>query len=125
MSRVAWSFNGYSFPINPDDDSGWTEDEVMTENVPIGSTNSSIQFVGRKSGRRQIQGWLWGPAAATQKSTMKSWKDNRTEATLIDHTGDSQKAIMVKFEAKPVMSISEWNQGRQTYRYTAEFIARP
>lgn len=125
MSRVAWSFNGQAFAINPDEDSGWEAAEVNAENVPIGATQSSIQWGGRKSGRRTVSGWLWGPDTGTQKSMMQTWKNNRTIANLVDHTGESTRCQVMNFNAKPVMSQSEWKQGRQTYRYTLEFVTRP
>src|SRR6185369_5463823 len=123
--RVAWQFNSYSWAINPDEDSGWKADESNAENLPIGSTSSSIQWGGRKSARRQISGFIWVPSGDTQRVNMESWKTNRTVSTLIDHTGASQKAQLVSLEMKPVQDHKEWLQNRQTYRYNAEFIARP
>lgn len=123
--RVAWQFAGYSWAVNPFEDSGWKADEVNAENVAIGSTSSSLQWGGRKSARRQIQGYIWGPSGATQLATMNSWKNNRTISTLVDHIGSSQKAQLVMFEARLASDIKEWQNGRQTYIYQAEFIARP
>lgn len=125
MARVAWQFAGNSFSINPDEDTGWEAAEVNAENVPIGSTQSSIQWGGRKSGRRQVSGWLWGPTTGAQKTMMQGWKNNRTVGNLIDHTGESVKCMVISFSAKPVLSQSEWKQGRQTYRYNLEFVTRP
>lgn len=125
MARVAWSFNSQNFAINPDEDSGWTAAESFAENLPIGATQSSMQWGGRKSGRRTVSGWLWGPETAAQKTMMQGWKNNRTIANLIDHTGESVKAMVINFNAKPVLSQSEWKQGRQTYRYEIEFVTRP
>lgn len=125
MARTAWSFAGSSFAINPDEDSGWEAPEVNAENVPIGATQSSIQWGGRKSGRRTVSGWLWGPSTAAQKTMMQGWKNNRTVGMLVDHTGESTKCMVVNFNAKPVLSQSEWKQGRQTYRFTLEFVMRP
>ena len=123
MARVAWTFDSYSWSINPDTDSDWVYEQVISEQVPVNASNSSIQFGGRKSGRRQIEGWLWGPNALTQKNKMKTWQLNRTRSTLTDHLGNAQAAILIRFEAKMVQSVSEWLSGRQTWRYTAEFIA--
>lgn len=125
MARVAWQFNGYSWAVNPDDDSGWKADEANSENLPIGSTNSSIQWGGRKSARRQISGFIWGPAGGTQRTNMESWKNNRVISNLIDHTGATQKAQLVMLEIRPVQDYLEWRANRQTYRYNAEFLARP
>lgn len=125
MSRVAWRFNNQDFSINPDEDSEWEYAEINAENVAIGSTQSSLQWGGRKSGRRTVSGWLWGPTTAAQKSMMRGWKNNRTVGNLVDHTGESVKCMVVNFSAKPVLSQSEWKQGRQTYRYSLEFVSRP
>ncbi len=125
MARVAWKFNNQDFAINPDEDSGWSSQEVNAENLPINATESVIQWGGRKSARRIVSGWLWGPTASAQKSMMQTWKNNRIISNLIDHTGESMKCLVVNFTAKPVLSQSEWRHGRQTYRYELEFITRP
>ena len=60
MARVAWQFNGYSWPINPEDDSGWIPGElVYSELVPIYKFSSHVQVGGKKSKRRQVRGWIW------------------------------------------------------------------
>lgn len=120
--RVPWKFDGYDWPINPEKDNGWTYEQVMTEAVPINSPKSSLQFGGVKSGRRQVSGWIWGPSAPTFFAKLRAWQRSRTKATLIDHLGNTNSAILLRFEPELIQSASEWTAGRQTWRYTAEFI---
>lgn len=122
MARVPWQFNGYSWDVNPEKDSGWVYEDVLPETVAIGAPKSSFQFGGRKSGRRQISGYLFGVSSLTQYNIMKSWRLNRTKATLVDHFGNASTARMVKFEAEPIQSAMEWRLGRASWRYNAEFI---
>jgi hypothetical protein len=124
MARVAWSFASYSFPINPEKDSGWVYDHVMSEQVPIQATESDIQFGGRKSPRRQVSGWIWGSSSSTFFAQFDSWRRNRTQGTLTDHLGNSRSAILVKFEPEAINDPQAWAEGRQTWRYTAEFVGR-
>lgn len=123
MARVAWIFNGYSWAINPETDTGWRSEDIVYEGNPINSSRSVFQWGGRKSERRVITGWIWGPTGTTQYSNMMTWKENRVTATLTDHMGISRTARMIKFDAEPVRSVAEWQAGRQTYKYTAEFIS--
>ncbi len=122
MARVAWVFNSYSWAVNPEKDSGFNAEEVEPEAVAIGATKSTFQWGGRKSARRQISGWLYGPNALAQYNLMRGWKNNRTVATLVDHLGNSSTARLAKFDAEPVVSNTEWANGRSTWRYNAEFI---
>ncbi len=122
MSRVAWSFSSYSFPVNPEKDSGWVYEHIMGEQVPIQGTSSNIQFGGRKSPRRQISGWIWGETSNTFFAQFDNWRKNRVQGTLTDHLGNSRTAILIKFEPEAVQDIQAWNDGRQTWRYNAEFI---
>lgn len=123
MARVAWSFNGYDWAINPETDSGWRSEDIVYEGNPINSTKSSFQWGGRKSERRTITGWIIGPSGPTQYSNMMAWKENRITSVLTDHIGVTRTARMIKFDAEPVRSVSEWLEGRQTYKYTAEFVS--
>lgn len=120
--RVAWQFANYNFPVNPFDDSNWIFDHAMSEQVPIQGTKSTIQFGGRKSARRTIKGWIYGENSAVQYATMEGWRQNKTQGTLIDHLGNSRNAIMIKFEPEAVQDIKAWEDGRQTWRYSAEFV---
>jgi hypothetical protein len=120
--RTPWQFDNYSFPVNPEKDNGWVYEEVEPEAVAIGATKSTLQWGGRKSGRRQISGWLYGEKALEQYNKMYNWKKNRTVATLVDHLGNSTSARLIKFEAENVVSNTEWKLGRSTWRYNAEFI---
>lgn len=122
MSRVAWSFSGVEFPINPYEDSGWIWEHVSTEDVPIQATKSTLQFGGRKSPRRQVKGYIWGSICAGWKSQLENWRKDKTNGTLVDHLGDSQSAVLMKFEPELVNDPQEWVNGRQTYRYVAEFV---
>lgn len=123
MARVPWNFSGYDWAINPEKDSGWTPEHVSSEQVPINAPISSIQFGGTKAARRQIQGWVWGAQGPTQYNNMVSWHRNKTNATLTDHMGNTRRCILIKLEWEWVQDIAEWNEGRQTYKYTAEFVA--
>jgi len=120
--RIAWQFGDYQWPVNPNEDSNWTYDPVLGESVPINSSNSKFQYGGMKSPRRQVQGWLWGPQALDQYYTMLGWLRSQTQATLTDHIGQSRKAQLVKFEAKPVNDVGAFRRGEVTMQYTAEFI---
>jgi hypothetical protein len=122
MARVAWVFAGYSWPVNPEKDSGWIKEEVYAERNALNSTVSNIHFTAKKSARRKVSGWLFGESTAAQLTKMQSWKDNRTIGTLVDHVGGSKRCIMISFEAEPIQSVSEWKAGRQTYKYNAEFV---
>lgn len=122
MARTPWKFGDYEFPINPNEDSNWSYELVLTEDVPINSSNSKFQFGGVKSPRRQTQGWLWGPNALDQYYTMLGWQRGQVQATLTDHFGQSRKAQLIKFEAKPVNDVGAYKAGRVTFQYTAEWI---
>lgn len=121
MSRTAWIFSGYSFPVNPEKDNGFVYEDVFPETVPIGASRSSIQYGGTKSGRRQISGWIVGLHSLEHYNKMKEWKRNRTKGTLIDHFGNSTTARLTKFDAEYIHSNAEWLAGRPTWRYNAEF----
>ena len=122
MARVAWVFNGYSWPVNPLTDTDWSVALVEAENVAVGASQSRFQYTGRKSRRRQITGWLYGVHASTQLATMRGWHMNRTVATLVDHMGQSARARLTSFVPEVVPNAAEWLQGRSTWRYTAEFV---
>lgn len=122
MARVAWEFAGYTWPVNPREDSGWVAEEILAESNPINARRSTLQFGGTKSARRQISGMIFGPRAAEHKTQMDTWKRNRTRGLLKDHMGTTRTAILIRLEAKPIISVSEWKHGRYTFEYTAEFI---
>lgn len=122
MARTAWSFDNYSWSVNPEKDSGFVYEDVMPESVGIGASRSTFQYGGTKSGRRQISGWLYGAGALDQYNRMRGWKNNRTKATLIDHLGNATTARFSKFDAEIIQSATEWKLGRSTWRYNAEII---
>jgi hypothetical protein len=122
MARVAWSFNGYSWPINPEEDSTWIKEHIVAETGDVGAENSNIQFGGKKSARRQVSGWIWGPGSTQLLLNMHTWHANKVRANLVDHVGESRRCILLSFSPKPVKDVKEWRQGRQTYQYNAEFI---
>lgn len=123
MARVGWQFNNYSWPVNPENDSGWVFELVINEKVPINSFKSRIQIGGGKSDVRKISGWLFGPDSPQQYSNMQSWFKNRVQANLVDHLGNSRRAMLRELSAEAVMSAHEWTQGRQTWKYNAVFMA--
>jgi hypothetical protein len=124
MARVAWVFNGYSWPVNPepDGDSGWVKESVHTEQNPLNASVSSFQFTAEKSARRQVTGWIIGPYAGEQLGRFQAWRSGRTRANLIDHMGVSKRCMLISFSAKTVNNQAEWRQGRSTYKYSAEFV---
>ena len=122
MARTPWVFAGYEWAINPETDSGWVKEHNMAEHSPIEGTRSVLQFAGSKSARRRVTGWIWGILGPTQLTYMRAWRENKTQSTLTDHTGESRDCMLLTFEAEPARSVSELRAGRQTYRYTAEFI---
>lgn len=121
MARVAWRFDGYDWPINPEEDSGWTKPDIMSEQNNVNADVSNFQFGGRKSARRQISGWLWGEGSVQLRLNMYNWYANRKKSTLVDHVGDSKKCFITSLTVKSVQDVREWGQGRQTYKYTIEF----
>lgn len=123
MARVGWQFAGFDWYVNPEKDSNWVFDHAVSEQVPIQATKSTLQFGGRKSARRQISGWIYGENSAIQYATMEGWRQNKTQGVLVDHLGNSRNAIMIKFEPEAVQDIKAWEEGRQTWRYQAEFIS--
>lgn len=121
--RVAWSFDNYSFHVNPEEDTGWVYEPVISNRVPIGGNRSRIQIGGVKSATRQISGWIYGPGWSTQYNNMQRWVRDRVVSTLTDHLGVSKQAIMVSFQPQAIRSAQEWSKNRQVYKYTATFIA--
>lgn len=123
MARVAWNFASYDWPINPEGDSGWVPGElVLSEIVPIDVYQSSIQIGGQKSARRRITGWIWGPESAVHYSKFREWYNNGIDASLTDHLGETRTARLIRFEADAVRDVHAFKAGRQTWKYTAEFI---
>lgn len=122
-SRVPWSFNGYSWHVNPDSSTWFTDEEIYAENTPINATSSSLQWGGRKSGRCKISGTLIGPSAETQKANFESWKHNRTKSYLVDHNGNSQRAVLVSLNFEEIIDIAAFKCGKSTWKYDAEFVA--
>lgn len=123
MSRTAWIFNNYSWPVNPESDTGWTTELVISNRVPIGGSRSRIQVGGLRSDVRQISGWIYGPQSQTHIQNMTNWIKNRVVATLTDHLGVSRQAMLVDFKPQLQVSPMEWRQGRQVYKYSATFLA--
>jgi hypothetical protein len=123
MSRVAWSFAGVTWPINPDTDSGWSSEHTFAEHVPIASPRSFIQWTGMRSSRRSISGWIYGSQGASFKAQLEQWYRQRTRAQLVDHTGTSRFAFFASLSFTAVQDASSWRVGRTTWRYNAELIA--
>lgn len=123
MGRVAWSFNGYSFPINPEKSSGFVKDPLLAERVPIQANKSNIQRGGLKSGRIVVSGMLFGENSDSMKNMFDYWLENGTVGDLVDHQGIRVTAMLVKFDPETVRDIKAWKCGRQTWSYSAEFVA--
>ena len=121
--RVAWVFDGYQFPINPEEDSGWVFEPVVSNKVPINASRSHIQIGGVRSATRQISGWIAGPGANTQYANMSRWVRDRVVSTLTDHMGNSRRAILIDFKPQTVRSVQDWVNNRQAYKYTATFLS--
>lgn len=125
MARTPWSFDGYEWPINPEPggDTGWIPGETqLSELVPIDVYKSSVQIGGAKSERRQIRGWIWGPDSNTFYAKFMTWRRDRKKAILRDHLGESRTALLVNFSAEAMEDPKAWSDGRQTWKYTAEFL---
>jgi len=123
MARTPWSFASYSFPLNPNTDTDWVEELALSEQLPIGSSRSVLQFGGRKAAKRQTHGYIWGPNAQEQYNQMVSWFRNRTQATLTDHTGRSRKAMLTKFSARLVNDVAAYRENRITWEVDCEWTA--
>lgn len=117
-----WSFAGYTFPTNPENDTGFNKEVIYAENVPIQSNSSSIQVGGKKSSRRQISGMLFGPYSAQHLAKFEEWLENSTVSTLRDHLGRTNRAMLVSFDKEAVFNVKDIQCGRQSWRYNAEFI---
>lgn len=122
MSRVAWVFNGYDWPVNPETDTDWVKQHVENELVAINASKSRQQYTGTKSSRRRITGWLFGSSASAQKTQMQNWHSNRTVANLTDHNGQTVRCRLSAFDTEIVPDRIGWQNGRTTWRYTAEFV---
>lgn len=122
MSRVAWVFDSYPWAINPNEDGGWIKESILVEQNNIRSRYSVFQHTADKSARRKVQGWIWGSTGAEQLAKMRAWKNTRVRAVLTDHTGESRRCFVGALELTPQQDASEWNKGRQTYKYNIEFI---
>lgn len=123
MSRVAWQFNNYSWPVNPETDTGWVTEVVYVEHNPLQATHSVWQSLTRKSPRRKISGWIFGAQGALFKQQLEQWHRQRVVAILKDHLNDQRKAFFLSLSFSLVPSYSEWKQGRAVWRYDAELIA--
>ncbi len=122
MPRTPWVFNNYSFPTNPERDSGWTTELNFSEKSAINSGSSRLQYNSTKSPRRQTSGYCFGENAITQRNTMDGWLRNRTQATLIDHNGVARKAQLIRFSAEAVNDVRAYKDNRATFRFDAEWI---
>ena len=122
--RTPWSFSGYQWHVNPNEDTGFIYEPVFNEEVPINASSSKYQYGGMKAGKREISGWLFGDHAMEQYTTMLGWLRNRTISTLTDHLGQSQRAMMVKFDVKIVNDATAYKNNRITATYSATFVTQ-
>ena len=122
MPRVAWVFDNYQFPVNPETDTGWNREVILVEHNPIRSTQSVFQYLGTRSARRRITGWMYGPKADEMRSKFEHWLTTRKVATLKDHLNVSRNAVLVSFTYELVPDYRAWRQQKPTYRYNAEFV---
>lgn len=120
--RIPWVFDGYEFPVNPAEDSGWTKETSIAESNAIRSTSSTFHWTGTKSARRTVSGYFFGPSSSLQRGRFKTWYEQRKQALLTDHTGESRKAQMISFTCQPVRDVRSVRTGAFTWQYTAEFI---
>lgn len=124
MARVAWVFDGYAWPVNPEKDTGWLPPEdILNEANNIAATASTFQFGGIKSARRRISGWIWGPFSADHYNRMYQWKLQRKRSTLKDHEGHQKTCFLISFTTERINDPKSWAEGRPTYRYEAEFAS--
>lgn len=122
MSRVPWVFGTYVWPINPETDTGWIVEHVFVEQNTLASAESFFQKTATRSARRRISGWIFGQRAVEFKNMLETWHRLSTRATLTDHLGVSRRAFVFSLSFTLVPSVSEWKQGRATWRYDAEFV---
>lgn len=123
MTRTAWQFDGYAWPTNPDEDSGWVTEPMYAEKNPLAASVSKFQFTALKSARRQVSGYLYGVHALEQRDKMDEWLRKRVQATLVDHLGGARRAVLLRFEARAVPDVRAHRDGRATFRFAAEFVA--
>ncbi len=122
MSRVAWVFDNYQWPVNPETDTGWNSELIIVEHNPIQSSRSVFQYLGTRSARRRITGWMYGLKAEEMRSKFEYWLSTRKVAILKDHLNVSKNAMLVSFTYEIVPDYGMWRQQRPTYRYIAEFV---
>lgn len=123
MAKISWKFNNYTFPVNPDEDSGWTVNPVISEVIPIYASQGSVQVGGIGSARRRISGWIFGSNSNSFKAQFDSWMVSGTVGTLTDHLNQSRRARLIRFEPAALRDAKYVRQGIQIWKYTAEFIA--
>lgn len=126
--RVAWVFavggSSYTMPINPDNDSDDNgDDPVYTETVPLGASQSSFQFSGRKSARRKITGIAKGSWVSTFRSNITTWRNARSTVSITDETGYSANYKILSAQWTPEKDNTEFRlYRRRVYRYTIELV---
>lgn len=122
MPRVAWSFANYTWPINPDTDTGWVRDHIFVEQNTLQAPRSFFQKTSTRSARRRISGWIYGAQGPEFKAKLEYWHLVSTRGILVDHLGVQKRAFLISLSFTAVSSASEWKQGRQAWRYDAEFV---
>lgn len=122
MTRIPWVCNGYAWPVNPYEDSGWVVERAYQEYQPIQRIGSVIFSVGIKSARRKISGYIIGPKAQEFYNKWSEWLLSQFPLTLKDHHNVSRSCILLNFSPSSVLDIQSFRQNRPCYRYTAEFI---
>jgi len=122
MAKIPWKFNGYTWHINPETDSGFSRVKLYTEDVALHDVKSRIQVGGIQSRHRIVGGVLTGPFANYQMSLFEMWHEANTISDLIDHTGESHRCMVLRCDKDIVFNTLDFNCPRKTWKYTLEFV---
>lgn len=114
-----WSWGGTTADWNPNQDSGWNYEPVVTEQHNIGSGSSVLQEGGLKSGRRKVSGIT---KSAAFKSALEALHLARSTFTLVDHRGNSSSARIMSLQFTEVHDVT--NLPGYTFKYDCELIKR-
>jgi|FLYL01.1.fsa_nt_gi hypothetical protein len=122
MPKVSWSFNSYTWPVNPYSDSGWVTEVTYAELQPLAGNRSLLHYVGTKAARRTISGFIVGPKAQEFYDHFQTALQSRVTGILVDHLGQSRTCRLVSFKPEVVYDRISHLNGRPAYKYTAEFV---
>jgi hypothetical protein len=114
------TYEDTEFPINPLKDTGWRINVNYAKLTPLQGVNDIIQFMGRNSRVRMVEGWL---RDLTFKAYLESWLEDRDNRLLQSH--DETFGVwcrLVSFVPERRRDITTLDG---TWFYTATFLKRP